>query len=317
MTSSTRPPPIAPYNVFEADLALREALEREGGGWGVDRLRDTGRAGRQPRGARALRPRRAQRADPAHPRPLRAPHRRGGARPLLALAAAPGAWSVRSTRSLARGAAGRARGARRPHVRSGARSSVGRDVPGVDDLLGDARAARERRAGGGVGAAADAPELRRRRAGRHGDDREAGRLRRARQHHPRGAGRRRRPTRSRATSGSAPIRRATSSSTLAQTPTARPLLLPDRGQRPGLPHPAPQGQARHALAALVRGGVPRRARPAGGRGGPRRGTILRMVNHTRLDCLLGSAAWMRWGLARPSTTPVTAGPSGSCWPSSR
>src|SRR5215203_7548616 len=35
-------PPLAPYNVFEADLALREALEREGGGWGVDRLRDTG-----------------------------------------------------------------------------------------------------------------------------------------------------------------------------------------------------------------------------------------------------------------------------------
>jgi putative acyl-CoA dehydrogenase len=37
-----QPPPIAPYNVFEADLPLREALEREGGGWGVDRLRDTG-----------------------------------------------------------------------------------------------------------------------------------------------------------------------------------------------------------------------------------------------------------------------------------
>ena len=35
-------PPIAPYNVFDADLPLREALEREGGGWGVDRLRDTG-----------------------------------------------------------------------------------------------------------------------------------------------------------------------------------------------------------------------------------------------------------------------------------
>jgi putative acyl-CoA dehydrogenase len=35
-------PPIAPYNVFEADIALGEALEREGGGWGVDRLRDTG-----------------------------------------------------------------------------------------------------------------------------------------------------------------------------------------------------------------------------------------------------------------------------------
>jgi putative acyl-CoA dehydrogenase len=35
-------PPIVPYNVFEADLPMREALEREGGGWGVDRLRDTG-----------------------------------------------------------------------------------------------------------------------------------------------------------------------------------------------------------------------------------------------------------------------------------
>jgi putative acyl-CoA dehydrogenase len=35
-------PPIAPYNVFDADVPLREALEREGGGWGVDRLRDTG-----------------------------------------------------------------------------------------------------------------------------------------------------------------------------------------------------------------------------------------------------------------------------------
>jgi putative acyl-CoA dehydrogenase len=37
-----QPPPIVPYNLFGADLALVEALEREGGGWGVDRLRDTG-----------------------------------------------------------------------------------------------------------------------------------------------------------------------------------------------------------------------------------------------------------------------------------
>ena len=35
-------PPLVDYNVFEADLALREALEREGGGWGVDRARDLG-----------------------------------------------------------------------------------------------------------------------------------------------------------------------------------------------------------------------------------------------------------------------------------
>jgi putative acyl-CoA dehydrogenase len=35
-------PPLAPYNVFEADQALREAVEREGAGWGADRLRDAG-----------------------------------------------------------------------------------------------------------------------------------------------------------------------------------------------------------------------------------------------------------------------------------
>ena len=35
-------PPLSPYNVFEADLPLREALDREGGAWGVDRVRDAG-----------------------------------------------------------------------------------------------------------------------------------------------------------------------------------------------------------------------------------------------------------------------------------
>jgi len=37
-----QPPPIVPYNVLEADVVLGEALEREGGGWGVDRLREIG-----------------------------------------------------------------------------------------------------------------------------------------------------------------------------------------------------------------------------------------------------------------------------------
>jgi putative acyl-CoA dehydrogenase len=37
-----QPPPLVPYNVFEADTALLEAVHREGGHWGVDRLRDTG-----------------------------------------------------------------------------------------------------------------------------------------------------------------------------------------------------------------------------------------------------------------------------------
>ena len=34
--------PLVGYNAFEADLALNEAIEREGGGWGVDRLRELG-----------------------------------------------------------------------------------------------------------------------------------------------------------------------------------------------------------------------------------------------------------------------------------
>jgi putative acyl-CoA dehydrogenase len=39
-----QPPPLVDYNVFDADLALREALVREGGGWGVDRAHDVGAA---------------------------------------------------------------------------------------------------------------------------------------------------------------------------------------------------------------------------------------------------------------------------------
>jgi putative acyl-CoA dehydrogenase len=35
-------PPLQPIDYFETDLALREAIEREGGGWGVDRLHDAG-----------------------------------------------------------------------------------------------------------------------------------------------------------------------------------------------------------------------------------------------------------------------------------
>src|SRR5436309_6267036 len=35
-------PELEPVNLFEIDLALGEALEREGGGWGVDRVREAG-----------------------------------------------------------------------------------------------------------------------------------------------------------------------------------------------------------------------------------------------------------------------------------
>ncbi len=37
-----QPPRLAPVDLFESDLALREALEREGGGWGEQRVREAG-----------------------------------------------------------------------------------------------------------------------------------------------------------------------------------------------------------------------------------------------------------------------------------
>ena len=37
-----QPPQLLDYNAFDADPALAEALEREGGGWGADRVRDLG-----------------------------------------------------------------------------------------------------------------------------------------------------------------------------------------------------------------------------------------------------------------------------------
>ena len=35
-------PSLHPINLFDTDVALGEALEREGGGWGVDRVREAG-----------------------------------------------------------------------------------------------------------------------------------------------------------------------------------------------------------------------------------------------------------------------------------
>jgi putative acyl-CoA dehydrogenase len=43
-----QPPPLQPLNLFEADVALQEALEREGGGWGADRAREAGEVAGSP-----------------------------------------------------------------------------------------------------------------------------------------------------------------------------------------------------------------------------------------------------------------------------
>jgi len=41
--SSNQPPPLVDYNLFEADAPLREALEREGAAWAQDQVHDLGR----------------------------------------------------------------------------------------------------------------------------------------------------------------------------------------------------------------------------------------------------------------------------------
>ena len=41
-TVLNQPPPLEPVNLFECDLALGEALEREGGEWGRERVREAG-----------------------------------------------------------------------------------------------------------------------------------------------------------------------------------------------------------------------------------------------------------------------------------
>ena len=146
---------------------------------------------------------------------------------------------------------------------------------------------------GRVGAAAA-----RRRAVRHGDDREAGRLGRARQHHPRRAGRRRLVRAAPATSGSAPIRRATSSSCSPRRPPGLSCFVLERGA--GMEFQRLKDKLGTRSLPSSRGRVPRRA-PARLLGEEGRGvaTIIEMVTHTRLDCVIGSArrrcaaAWPR------------------------
>ena len=37
-----QPPPLVDYNAFDSDIALASSVEREGGLWGLDRVRDFG-----------------------------------------------------------------------------------------------------------------------------------------------------------------------------------------------------------------------------------------------------------------------------------
>ena len=210
-------------------VALREALEREHGGWGVDRLRDTGQLAGSPEALEHSD--RAERNEPI----LRT-HDRYGRRVDEVELDPSWHWLLRQAveREIHSPALAR-RSARAPtwsgpalmyvwsQVSSGVMCPVSMTYSVIPALRGQPGA------GGGVGAAADQAQLRRRRARGHGHDREAGRLGRARQHHPRGAGRRRhlgdhRPQ-------VVLLLSAVRHLPHARPDRRRPHLLPDRGQR--------------------------------------------------------------------------------------
>ena len=195
---TNQPPPLEGYDVFGADAALVEAVEREGAGWAVDDLHALGRLAGSPEaigwGFDANR----------HPPELRT-HDRYGHRidevayhpayhELMQVAVSHGLhgapWAV-DQRGGPRGAGGRLRGVVPGRHRA--------RLPDLDDLLDRARTADPARPGRRVGAPSGGPGLRpaqrgrpreARRSRRHGHDREAGRVRRPGQHHPSRAGRR-------------------------------------------------------------------------------------------------------------------------------
>ena len=320
--------PLAGYNVFEQDRPLVEALEREGAEWAYERARTVGEIA----GGEALEWGRQANENP----PVLRTHDRFGNRidevefhPVLAPAA-------------------RCRGRARHCTRSpGPRTAPARMLRGRRSSW---RWARPRRGHGcpismtysAVPALRAAPELAQdweplltsldlrpparpggRQGGspvRDGDDGEAGRLGRAGQHHHGAPAQRRRPRRR--------VRDHRPQVVLLGPdvrclPGAGPgpvgsLLLPApagaaRRHAQPLPPSAAQGQARQPVQRLQRGRVPRRAGALVGEEGRGVPTIIEMVNHTRLDCVLGSTApacARAW--PRQRTTPRTAPPSASC-----
>ena len=293
-------PPLVPYNVFEADHALREAVEREGGGWGVDRLRDTGElAGTTDALAHSER---AERNEPI----LRTHDRYGNRVDEVELDPSwhwclrqaiereihslpwrdpqPGAHAVRAALFFVWS-----------QVNSGVMCPVSMTYSAIPALREEPELAAEWEPritkpsyddGALVGMAMTEKQ--------GGSDVRANTTRADSE-------RRRRCeiTGHKWFCSYPPVRPVPH----ARAGAGGPVVLPDRGTRPGLPDPAPEGQARHALAAVERGGVPRAcAAASSARRAAGCATIIRMVNHTRLDCLIGSSAGMRLG-ARAGGAP--------------
>ena len=275
---TNQPPPLEGVNWFEQDRALLEAVEREGGAWGKERLSRFGAWLGQPSTIRL-----GEQAN-RHPPQLRS-HDRFGHRidevefhpawhELLGRAVAeqvhalpwsdgrPGAHVVRAASAFLLN-----------QVESGVCCPLAMTFA-APAALGDAPALAERLAAQDsldhLRSAAGACRRQGRRAGRHGDDREAGRLRRARQYH-RGA-----PARQRHVRADRP-QMVLLGADVGRLPdpgpgAGRPELLPGAALAPRRhaqrhADPAPQGQARQPLQRLGRDRVRGRARLAGRRGG--------------------------------------------------
>ena len=262
-------PPIAPYNVFEADQPLREALEREGGAWGAERLRDTGRLAGSPEALEHSE--RCERNEPV----LRT-HDRYGNRVDEVDLDPSWHWLLREAiereihslpwRPAPEGAnGGGAPGTRAGghtvraalmyvwnQVNSGVMCPVSMTYSVIPALRANPDLAAEWEPrltsadyeGGALAGMAMTEK-------QGGSDVRAN-ITRAEPH-----GRRRlRADRPQVVLLLPAVRRLPDPG-----PGARgPVVLPDRGRGPRLPGPAPEGQARHALAPVLRGGVPRRAR---------------------------------------------------------
>ena len=138
------------------------------------------------------------------------------------------------------------------------------------------------------------------RAGRHGDDGEAGRVRRARQHHARRAAREPRIPARTDTSGSARRRCATPSWCWRRRRAGSPVFCCRAGSPDGernafhLQRLKPKlGNRSNASSEVEFHGAWARLVGEEGRGVA---TIIEMVQHTRLDCAIASAALMRRAL---------------------
>ena len=105
--STNQPPPLEGVNWFEHDRALLEAVEREGGAWGKERLTPVRRVARATIDDPARRAGQSPPAAAAHPRPLRPSHRRGRVPPRLARVARSGGRRAGACAALERGAARR------------------------------------------------------------------------------------------------------------------------------------------------------------------------------------------------------------------